>query len=201
MSHTWTPPARGGLRPAWAAMCLLLASWLWFAPDAHAQRETRLEIRTASLELVEGIYQLDATATLDLPQEAIRAIQAGLTLHLEYEIRLSRVRRYVPDADVATLLQSYELTYHAVSQRFLLRNLNTGEQQDYGSLESALSALTNIRSLPVIYASLVENGPAYEAGIRAVVDLSAAPDALKWLLFWTDDWSNSSEWYTWTLRP
>jgi hypothetical protein len=27
------------------------------------------------------------------------------------------------------------------------------------------------------------------------------PDALKWLLFWSDDWSATSDWYTWPLRP
>ena len=27
-----------------------------------------------------------------------------------------------------------------------------------------------------------------------------APDALNWLLFWTDDWSATSEWYAWTHR-
>jgi hypothetical protein len=201
MSHTRIPPSIGGLRPAWTAACLLLLACLWFAPHAGAQDETSLEIRSARLELVEGIYQLDTALTLNLPPEARRAIEAGLTLHLAYEIQLNRVRRYMLDAEVATLVQSYELTYHAVSQRFLLRNLNTGEQEDFGSLESALTALTNITSLPVIDASLVEGGVPYEARIRAVVDLSAAPDALKWLLFWTDDWSSSSEWYAWTLRP
>jgi hypothetical protein len=201
MSHTRTPPSTGWLRPARIAACLWLLVGVWFAPHAGAQEETSLEIRSARAELVEGIYQLDAALTLDLPPEARRAIEAGLTLRLEYEIQLNRVRRYMVDAEVATLLQSYELTYHAVSQRFLLRNLNTGEQEDYGTLESALAALTSISSLPVIDASLVESGVTYEARVRAIVDLSATPDALQWLLFWTDDWSSSSEWYSWTLRP
>ena len=42
------------------------------------------------------------------------------------------------DASVAALEQRYELSYHALSQRYLVRNLNTGEQQDFGSLQAAL---------------------------------------------------------------
>jgi hypothetical protein len=30
--------------------------------------------------------------------------------------------------------------------------------------------------------------------------MRTAPDALNWLLFWTDDWSATSEWYAWTHR-
>ena len=45
------------------------------------------------------------------------------------------------DADaLPTLEQSYELSYHALSQRYLVRNLNTGEQQDFGTLQAALDA-------------------------------------------------------------
>jgi hypothetical protein len=34
-----------------------------------------------------------------------------------------------------------------------------------------------------------------------VIDLSSTPDALQWLLFWSDDWSATSEWFTWPFRP
>jgi hypothetical protein len=41
----------------------------------------------------------------------------------------------------------------------------------------------------------------YEVRVRAIVDLSTVPDALKWLLFWTDEWSGESKWYAWNVRP
>jgi hypothetical protein len=31
--------------------------------------------------------------------------------------------------------------------------------------------------------------------------MASAADAFGWLLFWTDDWSAASDWYSWTLRP
>ena len=53
------------------------------------------------------------------------------------------------DAGVAALEQRYELSYHALSQRYLVRNLNTGEQQDFGTLQAALDRLGEVRGLPV----------------------------------------------------
>ena len=107
----------------------------------------------------------------------------------------------MPDAGVAALEQRYEVSYHALSQRYLVRNLNTGEQQDFGSLQAALDRVADLRGLPVHRHGLVPDGPVYEGRIRAVLEMNTAPDVFGWLLFWTDDWSAESDWKTWTLRP
>jgi len=162
--------------------------------------DTRLEVTTASVALDEGVFELDATLDLAIPEAGRRAIEAGLTLELDYQIEIARVRRYLPDAEVASLQQSYELSYHALSQRYLLRNLNTGEQQDFGTLQASLDRLAEVRGLPLLDSSLLESGSTYEFRVRAELNLRTAPDSLGWLLFWTDDWSATSEWYAWTLR-
>jgi hypothetical protein len=169
-----------------------------FAAPAFA--DTRLEVTTASVTLDEGVFELDARLDLAIPEAGRRAIEAGLTLELDYHIEIARVRRYLPDAEVASLQQSYELSYHALSQRYLLRNLNTGEQQDFGTLQASLDRLAEVRGLPLLDSSLLEPGSTYEFRVRAELNLRTAPDSLGWLLFWTEDWSATSEWYAWTLR-
>ena len=166
-----------------------------------AQAATRVEVRNASISLDDGVYELDARLDLSVPGGARRAIDAGLTLRLNYQIEIGRVRRYLPDPEVASIVQSFELSYHALSQRYLVRNLNTGEQFDHGALEGALERVAEVRGLPLIDSSLLEPGPTYEFRVRAEIDMRTAPDALNWLLFWTDDWSAISEWYVWTHRP
>jgi hypothetical protein len=161
---------------------------------------TRLAVTTASVALDEGIYELDARLDIKVPEAGRRALEAGLTLKLDYQIEIARVRRYMPDAGVASLHQSYELSYHALSQRYLLRNLNSGEQYDFGTLQGALDRLAEVRGLPLLDSSLLEAGATYEFRVRAVLNLRSAPDTLSWLLFWTDDWSATSEWFAWTLR-
>lgn len=199
MSNTPSVRRRTTLQlPRLGALLLVCFLATTTAPVALAQ--ARLEIRAASLALDEGVYELDAGMELELPEDARKAIEAGLALRIDYDIRISRVRRYIPDAGVASLVQSYEVSYHALSQRYLLRNMNTGEQHDFGTLDAALERVEEVRGLPVIDAALVEDGPTYEVGVRAVLDMGTVPDALSWLLFWTDDWSTSSEWYSWTLR-
>ena len=182
-----------GFRGGWLLCFLATLAWPAYA-------DTKLAVTDAAVAIDDGVYELDARLELNLPEQARRAIDAGLTLHLRYDIEVARVRRYVPDAEVASLEQSYELSYHALSQRYLVRNLNTGEQQDFGTLQSALDSLAEVRGLPLLDSGLLEPGSSYEFRVRAVLTLRSAPDTLSWLLFWTDDWSATSEWYAWTLR-
>jgi len=182
-----------GFRAAWL-LCFLAT----FAAPVFA--DTRLEVTAASVALDEGVFELDAQLDLSIPEAGRRAIEAGLTLELDYQIEIARVRRYLPDAEVASLQQTYELSYHALSQRYLLRNLNTGEQQDFGTLQASLDRVAEVRGLPLLDSSLLEPGSTYEFRVRAELNLRTAPDSLGWLLFWTDDWSATSEWYAWTLR-
>jgi hypothetical protein len=169
------------------------------APAALAATEAT--VRSASVSLDQDVYELDARVDLTLPEDARKAIEAGLTMRLDYEIELARSRSYWADKGIASLVQTYELSYHALSQRYLVRNLNTGEQQDFGTLGAALDRLSTVRGLPVFDADLVEPGRSYVVGVRVVVDLNSSSEALSWILFWTDDWSADSEWYEWPLRP
>jgi hypothetical protein len=185
-------------RGATLLLCFLATT---VAPAAHAESQAVVRSASMALDKTQDVYELDAKIDITLPEDARKGIEAGLTLRLTYQIELYRVRRYMLDATVASLEQASELSYHALSQRYLVRNLNTGEQQDFGTLQAALEELGELRGLPVIDSDLVEKGPAYEGRMRAVVDLSTTPDALKWLLFWSDDWSTTSEWFTWPFRP
>jgi Domain of unknown function (DUF4390) len=186
-------------RPPFAGLC----GWalLCFLATAVARAETSLIVRDAELKLGENVYELDANLVIELDEEARAAIDGGLTMRLDYEIGISRIRNYLPDDGIASLVQSYELNYHALSQRYLLRNLNTSEQLDFGSLRAALDRLSEIRSLPLIDANLLPPGAAYNVRLRAVLDTGRTPPALKWLLFWTENWGSASRWYSWTLRP
>ena len=180
---------------------LLLVCVLATTGATAALAATEVAVRSASVSLDQDVYELDARIDLKLPDDARKAIEAGLTMRLDYQIELSRSRSFWMDKGIASLVQSYELSYHALSQRWLVRNLNTGEQQDYGTFGAAVDRLSTVRGLPAFDADLVQPGRNYVVGVRAVVDLGSSSEALSWILFWTDDWNADSEWYEWPLRP
>ncbi|HYM36164.1 MAG TPA: DUF4390 domain-containing protein [Steroidobacteraceae bacterium] len=184
------------------SLCTVAASFvllcLAFAKSALAA-DSRFEIRSAYVEPVEGIYLLTAQMHFDLPEGARQAVRDGVVFTFDVDIALHRYRRLWFDASVATLAQHYQVSYHALSDRFVVRNMNSGEQTSYATLDSALESLMQIRGLPVLDASLIDRNEDYEFSLRATLDVRTLPEALRWVLFWKDDWKQRTVWYVWSL--
>jgi hypothetical protein len=168
--------------------------------QAPAQEDPgRFEIRSAGVELRGGVYYLDAWVEYRLSTEAREALDAGVALTLETEVEFLRIRRFWLDDQETGLSQGYELQYHALSERYLVVNLNSAAQSSYATLFSALNYLGRITKLPLIDASLLDSESNYEIRIRAVLSTEEMPGPLRLLAFWRRDWSLESEWYTWLL--
>lgn len=187
-----------GSRLHWL-LALAVFACAGFASPAMAA-EGRFEVRSAEAELIDGVYYLDARVQYRLSADALDALEAGVALTLELQIEVNRLRRLLPDQNVARLTQAYQLQYHALSDRYVVRNLNTGEQESFATLFAALNQLGRIVDLPLIDAALLGDGGRYEARMRAVLDTRAFPGPLRLLVFWADGWRIESDWYSWRLE-
>lgn len=181
------------------ALCVLLAC----LPAARAQEAIedggRFEVRSAFLEPADGVYQLNATLDLSLSRSAIQALREGVPVSLELDIAVERRRRWLPDEGIAFLVQRWQIQYHALSERYLVNNLNSGQQTSYSSLAAALAALSRVHGLPVLDEPLLEKSQRYEVSMRVVAAVEGGlPDAVRIMMFWVD-WKRATEWYTWTL--
>jgi len=76
----------------------------------------------------------------------------------------------------------------------VLRNVNSGEQESFPSVASALDGLGNVRGLPLLDEALLDEG-------RPHSDVEGFPGPMRLLIFWLDEWQLVSEWYEWLLRP
>lgn len=158
-------------------------------------------VRSGSSELVDGIYRVDARLQYVLSDEALDALDSGVPINIEIQMQVILDRRFWLDDVTAELSLNYQLLYNALSRRFVVRNMNTGEQDSYATLYSALNNLGRIDSLPVIDAALLESDKRYRIRLRTVVDVKDFPAALRLIAFWRDDWRLTSDWFEWQLAP
>jgi hypothetical protein len=171
-------------------------------PPAQVLRDDdpgHFEIRSASAELRDGVYFLNASIDYRLSTEARDALHAGVPLAIRLDMEIVHPRRWWFDNEDAALRQAYQLEYHALSQRYLVLNVNSGEQTSFGSLLAALQALGNVEGLPLIDVPVLESGRTYDVRVRALLDEEQFPGPLRLLAFWRRDWSIASEWYRWPL--
>jgi hypothetical protein len=171
-----------------------------FLSSAPALAAAHFDIRAAYAERTSGVYTLNAKLDFRLPEGAQRAVQDGARLTLDLEIAVHRGRSLWFDETVAVLEQHYELVYHALSERYLVRNLNSGEQSSFSNLSAALDYLSQIHGLPVLDETFIVPQERYEISLRASLDVRTLPKALRTVLFWVDDWRQSTDWYTWPLK-
>ena len=169
------------------------------APSAQETDPGRFEIRSATIELDGGVHYLDAWMELRLPREAREALRSGVPLTIRLDVEMTYNRRWWVDADVAALRQRYQLEYHALTERYVVTNLNSRDRSSFPTLFGALNHLGRIEKLPLIDASLLEPRRAYDLRIRVVLDTERYPGPLRLLAFWRKDFSIASDWYEWRL--
>jgi hypothetical protein len=171
-------------------------------PELPAVQEDpgHFEVREASTELRAGVYFLNARIGYRLSSEAREALQSGVPLTIRIDVELLNTRRFWFDGEDAALRQRYQLEYHALSERYILTNLNSGDPTSFATLFSALNYLGRIDRLPLIDATLLDPEEDYDLRLRAVLDVEQFPGPLRLLAFWRRDWSLASDWYRWPLQ-
>jgi hypothetical protein len=177
---------------------LVVAAPLW--AQQLPERQGFFDIRSASTTLNEGVHELEARLQLILSDEALDALKNGVVLTIELEFEVIRVRGLWLDASDASLTFQYELEYRPLSQRYIVRNLNSGDQDSFSTLYSALNNLGRIQGLPVIDDAILSPGSNYRLRIRARLSTRQYPAALRLLFFWRSEWQLQSEWYEWLLE-
>ena len=182
----------------WLAGLVVLA----LAPHlAQAQEEPGgFDVRSASIVLESGVYYLDTLIEYRLSSDAREALDAAVPLTVQLEVEFINSRWFWGGENVGNLRQSYQLQYHSLSERYIVRNLNSGEQSTFATLFSALNDLGRVTRLPLIDAALLDPNQNHDVRIRALLSTEDMPGPLRFLAFWRRDVAQRSDWYRWQLE-
>jgi len=163
-------------------------------------REGYFEVRSATTRIIDNVHLLDSRLQLVLSSEALEALNSGVPLTIELQMQVIRVRRFYMDALDAELAVRFELEYRPLSQRYIVRNLNSGDQDSFATLYSALNNLGRVQGLPVIDHTLLDAGKKYRIRLRVMLQTKQYPVPLRMLFFWRSQWQLQSEWFEWKLE-
>jgi hypothetical protein len=167
---------------------------------AAGAADGRFEVRSAAARLSDGVHYVDARIDYRLSDKALEALENGVVLTIRLQIEVIRIRAFLPDALIAELQQDSTLSYEALTQRYVVRNINSGQQASYATLFSALSSLGRVNGLPVIDAALLDADARHRMRLRVVLDQDTLPGPLRLIAFWSSGFRLASDWYGWTIR-
>jgi hypothetical protein len=186
---------QGWQRPVARWVALLLGLCLAASTSAAEQ----IVVQSAFVNVRGSTFELNARTIFPLNEDVRAALADGATITLELQAVVDRTRRYWMDATLVDVILRRELSWNAVSQRYVLRDALDGEQQSFLAVDAALIAAGVVSDWPVVVEEQLNADSSYSIHVRAGIRRGRLPDALRALLFWSDGWNRSSKWYSWIL--
>jgi len=169
-------------------------------PVSAEQDATGFSIQSLETLMKNRVYLLNANFHYNFSKDAIEALQHGVPLLILVNIEILSPRWYWTDLGIAELEQGYLLLYHALSESYVVNNLNSGTQTNFISLSRAINFLSRIKELPILDANLLDANKDYYLRVRTHLDIESLPAPMQPLAYISSDWQLSSDWYEWPLQ-
>ncbi len=180
---------------------LLAVCCLLFSQTVLAAADQGFRILAAETRLKQNVYHLEANLDLKFSDDALDALRSGVPLIILVNIEVLKDRSWWWDKTIAELEQGYLLLYHALSEKYIIHNLNSGAQQNFSSLGAALHDLSHIRDLPLIDHNLLDEDDDYYIRMRTYLDIESLPAPMRPIAYISSQWQLESDWFTWPLKP
>ncbi|GMQ77512.1 MAG: hypothetical protein BMS9Abin01_2873 [Gammaproteobacteria bacterium] len=189
----------------WLAVCSLLLLVSESSTAVADDVEAGFDIRNARTELVDGVYLLDADIRFVFSKETLEAIDNGIAVTIILEMQVLRERALIWDnlwwdKKIARLEAKLRIETRPLSKTYLVRNLNSGETQVFGSFRELVAGLGNIRKFPLLDEYLLGDQGRYYLRLRALLDIESLPSPMRPWAYLSSLWRLKSDWYEWPLE-
>jgi hypothetical protein len=179
-----------------AFLCILISAT--FVSNSQAEG---FRILAAETKLQKNVFHLEANMDLKFSTDSLEALRSGVPLIVLVNIEVRKNRNWWWDKTIAKLEQGYLLLYHALSEKYIIHNLNSGAQQNFISLNTALHFLSNIRDFPLIDKNLIEQNSEYYVRLRTYLDIESLPAPMRPIAYISSQWQLESDWFSCPLKP
>jgi len=195
-----TIPARFWHTALYTTIAFFVFSFFCSTNLFAADEPRGFSIQSLETLMRDRVYLLNANITYNFSKEAIEALEHGVPLLILVDIEILTPRWWWKDKTIADLEQGYLLLYHALSESYVVHNLNSGTQNNFVTLQQALRFLRHIKELPVLDANLLDSKKSYYLRVRTHLDIESLPAPMRPLAYISSDWQLASDWYKWPLQ-
>lgn len=169
-------------------------------PQGSIADTNSISVNNAEGVIIENMYTVNATISYQLGKESRTALEHGIPLEFDIDIRIRKRRLWFWDQTLVNKTVTYRLEHQPLSGDYLVTRLDNGELEQFQNLEDVLKYVGEIRNFPLTDASSLEiNGSLY-AQIKSHLNIEALPAPLRPLAYISTDWRLSSPWQTWEVK-
>ncbi len=161
---------------------------------------SEVHVDFATSTLVDNRYLVDAYVEYEFDDEVITALTHGIPLRIDTHIKIKRERQWLWDPVVRAETMSFQLQRHALSDHYLLTNLNTDEKEQFQYLDEALRTLGSINSHFLFDLETIDSEASYVGYLKSELNIEALPPPLRPIAYFSRHWQADSEWYEWSVK-
>lgn len=165
--------------------------------SAHAA--DGIEITQAQIETSEEGYKLALSFGVDLNHGLEDVITRGVPLHFTTDVRLTRPRWYWFDESAITLSKSVRIDYNVLTRQYRAGMVGS-VQQNFNTLEDALSLLRRPGRWLIAERGALKIGETYQVSVRMGLDLAHLPKPFQVNALNNSDWRFASDWKRFTFK-
>src|SRR5690242_13300310 len=107
----------------------------WCAAASADTFDGTLAVKSAYVNVDHGVFHLHARIEYPVNPTVQNALRDGVTLVFDLDTRVERERRWWWDANIVELTLRRELAYHAVSDRYVVKDVRSGSQDSFATIE------------------------------------------------------------------
>jgi len=182
-----------------ALLTAVLTVWVLLTFATPARADFAITLVEASIKNEQMLVNFDLDLTLS--DQAEEALLRGIPLIVTIELELERDRSLLWDTKITTWERHVEISYHALSEHYLIQETGRGEIQNFLNLSTAMSVIGKQRSLKIPVPQLPTNPEfAYAVRMRARLDAEALPTPLRLMAYLSPSWRLSSGWTQWPVQ-
>lgn len=175
------------LAGALLAICMLIAA------PVTAWAADNIEILQAHLEPTEEGTKLSATFAFELNRGLEDALTRGIPLYFTTDVEITRPRWYWFDAKTITDSQTIRLSYNVLTRQYRAA-ISGSLQQNFSTLDDALSLILRPRRWLVAEKGSLKPGELYHVAVRMKLDVTQLPKPFQVNAINNSDWRLSSDW-------
>jgi len=190
----------GNHRPPASRISTRFLSGLVFLCMTSAAVASDISIAFATSAKVQDNYVVNAYITYEFDDEVLTALAHGIPLTIEIHIKIKRQRNWLWDPVVRDETINYKLQRHALSEHYLLTNLNDGSREQFQYLDEVLRTLGSLNDHFLFDESTVHPKASYIGFIKSELDIESLPPPLRIIAYFSPHWHADSGWYEWLVK-
>lgn len=157
------------------------------------------DVVSARTDKDEDTYLLNTKLVINLSSGALKALNNGVPLVIEFHIQVLETHKWLWDTVITEIRKKRQISYHALSRTYIIRDIDTSRQQNFRNLDDALLMAGVLEDLPVFDARILGDKKNYAMRVRGSLDIESLPTPLRLLAYVSSGWDTNSEWHKWQL--